>query len=263
LWTDLDAGALYRFDTPEFAKLLELVDPSFYKPRFASIPTLAVVSSNDEFMQLDWTQTGWLDFPGETKLLIVPDSEHSLATGVPELVGTLSAFVGSIAAGHTSADRPSFTYTHNATDGALTVRLTGGPKPEKVVLRHARTLSKTRRDFRWVRLANASGPSACKLPDIPLKKEVEGGGNCLQPILWGKTHLHARSDGSYKGTPPDPPSGHWMGYYIELIYPSELPGLAPGKLQISTPGYVWPDTLPYADCKLVKGAPNVCTGALV
>ena len=83
---DLDAGVLDRFDTPEFAQLLSVVDPSspVYAERLKQIPKLAVVSSDDEFMQLDWTQHGWLDLPGETKLLVVPNSEHSLISGVPE-----------------------------------------------------------------------------------------------------------------------------------------------------------------------------------
>ena len=35
------------------------------------------------------------------------------------------------------------------------------------------------------------------------------------------------------------------------------------QLQISTPGFVWPDTLPFADCELKPGSPNECELLLV
>ena len=254
----LDAGVLHRFDTPEFAQLLSVVDPSNYLDRLALIPKLAVVSSDDEFMQLDWTEHGWLQIPGETKMLVVPNSEHSLATGIPELIKTMGAFIGSVAASQTSADRPTFTY-HKGTNGSLSVNLTSGVEPEHVYLRHAQTLSNARRDFRWVRLANET-TSPCKLPGIKLKHDVEGGGNCLQPMLWHKVKLSKGADGLYTATPPPPTKdGHYTGYYIEMIYPDQ----GTGKLQISTPGYAWPDALPYGDCALKRGVPNACTGKLL
>ena len=184
----------------------------------------------------------------------------------------MSAFVKSIAAGQTSAERPSFNFTYNRTTGAVTVRLTGGPAPEHVYLRHAQTLSDKRRDFRWVRIVNESTGDKCSLPGIPLKKKVEGGGNCLQPMFWHKDRLspsattsveptdgHAAAGAVYTGTPPAPKKGHYTGYYIEMIYEKD----GAGHLQISTPGFVWPNTLPYSDCLLRKGAPNECKGSLV
>ena len=49
----LDAGTVTRFDTPEFEEAMQIVDPGYYRQRLAAIPKLAVVSSDDEFMQLD------------------------------------------------------------------------------------------------------------------------------------------------------------------------------------------------------------------
>ena len=65
----VDAGVVHRMDTPPFGQLLSLVDPAapHYASRLALLPKLAVVSSDDEFMQLDWTAHGWLQLPGETK----------------------------------------------------------------------------------------------------------------------------------------------------------------------------------------------------
>lgn len=59
------------------------------------------VSSDDEFMSMDWTNLWYDSFQksfGETHLLIVQDSEHSLATGIPEVVESLSAAMESIGA---------------------------------------------------------------------------------------------------------------------------------------------------------------------
>ena len=47
-------------------------------------------------MQMDWS-AGWLDeLQGETHLLIPPNSEHSLATGIPEVIDSLSAFLAKL-----------------------------------------------------------------------------------------------------------------------------------------------------------------------
>jgi hypothetical protein len=41
-----------------------------------------------------------------------------------------------------------------------------------------------------------------------------------------------------------PKDTYWMGYYIEMIFPGD------NKLNtiITTPGFVYPDTLPFDDC---------------
>ena len=255
----VDADVLGSFDTPGFERLLSIVDPAHYLERFAKLPKLAVVSSDDEFMQLDWTQHGWASFPGETKLLVVPNSEHSLITGIPKVLSTLSAFVASIAGSQTPEERPEFAFSRDHATGTVTVSLTRGEKPERVTLRHAQTLSDQRRDFRWVRLANETS-SPCHLPGISLPKPIMGGGDCVQPMYWHETVLTPLADGTYTATPPDPKEGHFTGYFVELIYPQDA---MKNHLQISTPGFVWPDTLPFDDCIMRKGAPNECTATLV
>ena len=223
-------------------------------------------------MQFDWTaaKPGWDLIPGETHLLIVPNSEHSLATGVPELVSSVTAFFASIAAREEA--RPTFTWSRDATSGALTVTLSpGSPAPSKVLLRHAQTSSSTRRDFRWVRLAGANGTAKCSLLHGEISiKPIEGGGNCVVPMVWHGVELQpalsstaddeatlvesrqaaptaaASAPLTFTATPPQPTKpGHYTGYYLELFFPSKH---VKGKLQVSTPGFVWPDKLPYPDC---------------
>jgi PhoPQ-activated pathogenicity-related protein len=44
--------------------------------QLASIPKYIVVSSNDEFMSMDWTSMYWDKLQGEKHLIIIPNSEH-------------------------------------------------------------------------------------------------------------------------------------------------------------------------------------------
>ena len=94
-------------------------------------------------------------------------------------------------------------------------------------------------------MANASAGDRCKLPDFPTKPQF-GGGNCVQPIVWTGKTLHAGADGAFVATPWTPLKGHWLGYYVELYFKS---GRAhTGDHLVSTPGFVWPDDFPFADC---------------
>ena len=84
---------------------------------------MVVYSSNDEFMQFDWSELWYNEIKGETHLLIVPNSEHSLSTGIPELIQVFSVFAHRIVVGHTEAERPTFNYTYDSLSGELTVQI--------------------------------------------------------------------------------------------------------------------------------------------
>lgn len=242
-------------DSPVFAEALKIIDPLYYGERLGQVPKVVVLSSDDEFMQFDWSDIWYSKLTGEKHLLIAPNSEHSLATGIPEILECLSAFYKSLALG--IQHRPTFEYAYEAANGAITVTIPTGMVHGKVVLRHATTFSTERRDFRWVRLAsNATG--LCNLPEIKIPPVSEGGGNCLVPIIWEGTTLQPTVKGGnvYVGIPPEPKKGHWKGYYIEIYYPSNA-GIK-SEFQFTTPGYAWPNTLPFKDCK-----GNGCIGRLV
>jgi len=245
-------------DDPIMTMLLDTVDPINYKKRLSRLPVFPVLSSDDEFMMMDWTNI-WYDelkaaFP-ELHLLIAPNSEHSLVTAIPELVESLNSFVSSLAAGKTTKDRPSFTHAYHNRTGEITVRIDQPHRPTAVTLRYGKTLQKKRRDFRWVRLANAEVGN-CTLPDIPLPKPLFGA-NCLVPIVWYSTALAETASGEYKAKPPwDPEEGHWTAYYIEMKFASGT--TAKTQFHVSTPGYVWPATLPFKDCH-----GDSCIGPLV
>lgn len=57
--------------------------------------------------------------------------------------------------------------------------------------------------------------------------------------------------GEYKVTPPEPKKGRWTGYYIEVYFKSDSESrlfFLNNQFSFTTPGFVWPNTLPYPDC---------------
>jgi len=143
-----DVNLTTKLDSPGFDDMCQIIDPIYYYDRLARIPKMVVVSSDDEFMQMDWTEFWYPNMKGETHLLIAPNSEHSMSTGSPWLVQTMTNFAHSVSMGHTEKDRPDFTYTYDSKTGVIEVKMKEGFTPTKVVMRHSQTLQTTRRDFR-------------------------------------------------------------------------------------------------------------------
>jgi len=59
-----------------------------------------ITGSDDEFMMLDQSSAFWPNITGEKNLLITPNAEHSLASGIWLVISSLGTFVRSIASGH-------------------------------------------------------------------------------------------------------------------------------------------------------------------
>lgn len=77
---------------------------------------------------------------------------------------------------------------------------------------------------------------------------------CIQPIYWHyKTLRKSKTiygDTMYSASAPTPSEGHWTGYYIELIFPGDTPStthFVKNEFIYSTPGFTYPDTLPFDD----------------
>ena len=153
--------------------------------------------------------------------------------------------MASIASGQAPEMRPHFEYDGpSPTDGKLrvTVHASAHPRRWSSITRERNQSD----DFR-VRLAN-NQTGSCKLPDVPLSKPLVGGTG-LQPIIWHSVTLTAHPGAAlrYEGTPPRPSKeGRWVGYYIELHFASDT-GMKEEYI-VTTPGFVWPDTLPFKDC---------------
>jgi len=154
----IDANITTRIDTPEFAQAMKYVDAINYIDEMADIPKFFIVSSSDEFAQIEWTNAYYDKFKGEIELFIVPNTEHHLNTdgGFDLVYSSLGQFVRSIAKGEEK--RPTFDYEVNKESGEISVTI---PKdqaqPEKVELRYAESMSNKMKDFRAFVMADADG----------------------------------------------------------------------------------------------------------
>jgi hypothetical protein len=70
---------------------------------------------------------------GETHLLIIPNTEHSLTTGIPELITTMPTMYLSISKQQTQDARPSFDYSRDEASGELTITVDAKWKTSKVL----------------------------------------------------------------------------------------------------------------------------------
>jgi len=74
--------------------------------------------------------------------------------------------------------------------------------------------------------------------------------------MWKGQNLKPNKEGVYVAKPPSPSKkGHWVGYYIEVYFKGDTNHWSvPFKNQFgfSTPGFTWPNTLPFEECHGAK-----------
>ena len=126
-----------RRDTPEHARLLELVDPYAYRARF-TMPKCLINATGDEFFLPDSSQFYFDDLPDEKHLCYVPNANHSMRG--TDALDTLIAFHHAIV---NDTPRPRFSWKF---DGAETLRVITQTRPKRVLLWQAS--NPAARDFR-------------------------------------------------------------------------------------------------------------------
>jgi len=236
-------------DSDEVKEIFKIVDPMAYISRLKKLPKMVLLSSGDEFMMMEWSAKWFNDFTGEMNLYIEGNAEHSQATAVVGLIRTLANFASSVMQGGV---RPKFSHSLDKTNGEITVKIPANQTHGKVVLRHSHTLSHKQRDFRVLSAAtlDKDGNQTCVAPRVgPFKP-----GACFQPILWYGTTLNETTPGVYVGKIPNPLIG-WVGAFVEVYFPSDT-GLET-DYRFTTPGMVWPDTLPFDPCVAEGCVPNL------
>lgn len=94
----MEQGLIDLVDSDRAREGFSFVDPLTYGSRLSKIPKLAVLSSDDEFMMMDWSNIWYDDYQqiGESHLLIPPQTDHALATNIYGVLSSMTTFIRSI-----------------------------------------------------------------------------------------------------------------------------------------------------------------------
>lgn len=236
--------------SPNWKSLMALVDPYYYLSRLQKTARLVVNAVGDEFqMPDDWRS--WMKAPaydaGIRTQIMIKNAEHSLATGVPEVLTSVAAF----AEGYLGNKKaiPMFSWNISA-DGTITVETSEPPAHVDVsVADSPGGVSQGRRDFRW----------ACINATPGCKAVVFGG--CMRPILWVTSpdpspYVTKLSPTKYSALLPLPDAGKWRAFMIELRFKNPYGDQT--EYYFTSPISVIPDTAPFPPCK-----GDGCYGTLV
>lgn len=232
-----DLNFTRQIDLPATAQMFGVVDPYVYRSRL-TMPKLVVDAGGDEFFMPDDNHYWWDEMPGEKHILFIQDAEHSLATGIQEIIPSVAAFVWGVL---NNSPRPSMTWDwYNGTEyGNLTVYTS--EQPLKVTVWYADTIQDERRDWRLV-----TGQNPC--PTIVVS------GYCFQPVLWFKDKVPTIVNDTTYTVTMDAPEMGWRAFFITV----EFPGTGISNYRFSTQVVITPNTFPYAPCE-----GNGCYGTLL
>lgn len=232
------------FDTKGVTYLESVVDPASYIDRY-TMPKLVVDATGDEFFMMDDDKPYWAVLPEPKKRLMVQNAEHSLATGLFEVLDSVVAFVAGVI---TDQKMPELHWVVSP-DGS-NITMTTDTTPTSVHMWVANTSAGHHtpgtRDFR---LLTAQDP--CK--SIPVA------GHCLNLYFFEKTSLSPTSGNSmeYVAKVPIPGEGEgWTAFLIEATYKS--PFATDSTYTFTTQASMVPLTLPFPDC-----TGEACLGTLV
>jgi PhoPQ-activated pathogenicity-related protein len=214
-----DMNITSRFDDPNMPIMQQYEDPYFYRNRL-TMPKLVINALMDEFQQPDDTHYWWSDMPEPKHFLIAPNAEHSLATGILEVVPAIAAW----ALAHLKKDTvPHFTWTIDKTTGQITATLN-----EHGVVHEANVWwayscgtnafdGKIRRDYRVVHLDN------------PCQCGFAADGMCANlKAFWHKEALQqtiVNGRRTYTAKLDAPSDGRYVAFMIDIKYinPNAMP----------------------------------------
>lgn len=195
-----------HLDDPNTQLMADIVDPIAYAERY-TMPKLICNSGGDEFFLPDDTHWWWSEMPEPKKFLMIPNAEHSMATGILELLPAAGAWA--LLNLH-QQPVPEFKWIIDKNNGDITV--TTATKPKHAYMWHSTTCNGERRDFR---LINADNPCKC---GISVK------GDCVNlQVLWSKTELQPETTNTgvftYKAH-QDVVEDRWVAFFVDLVYSS-------------------------------------------
>ena len=88
-----------EIDDPNTQLMLDVVDPYAYFDRLEGLPKFVCNTGMDEFMQIDDDHYWWDALPEPKRRLIMPNTEHSCATGIFEIVPAAVAMANQVIVG--------------------------------------------------------------------------------------------------------------------------------------------------------------------
>jgi PhoPQ-activated pathogenicity-related protein len=164
--------------TPEYTRLLKLVEPYEYRDRL-TMPKFIINATGDQFFVPDSSQFYFDELPGEKYLRYVPNGEHSLED--TDAFETLAACYSAVLR---SSPLPKLTWKRSR-DGSIRAQVS--PTPEAARLWQA--TNPDVRDFRVDTIGKA----------------------------WTPTTLALNADGIYVGRVPKPERG-WTAFLLEFTF---------------------------------------------
>jgi PhoPQ-activated pathogenicity-related protein len=216
----------YLFTSPVgMQSIADIVDPAVFLSRL-NIPVWNIMATADEFTLPDSPRFWFDQLPGEKYLRIIPNTDHTLADVVLDVVSDIAAFYHLLA---NNISRPVVTWnlTH-ATSGIASIVVKTSKVPVTANVWWADTVgSKPTRDFRLI---------IC--PEI----------SCAQGVFWFPKKLAPQSDGSYVASFSRPAAG-FTGFLIQLDY--EYPNARNGDsvyFRVSTEVNIVPNIFPFPPC---------------
>jgi PhoPQ-activated pathogenicity-related protein len=169
-----------RMNTPQYAALLQIVDPYSYRDRL-TMPKFVVNAAGDQYFPPDSSKFYFADLPDPKFLRYVPNADHSLRGS--DAQDSILAFYQAVLKG---SRFPKFTWRMEA-DGAI--RVQAEDKPVEVHVWQA--TNPKARDFRLATL----GPA------------------------YQKTSLAGDGNGVYVARVAKPSAG-WTAFFVELVFAS-------------------------------------------
>lgn len=139
-------GLMEQINTERGKRLVQLVDPYFYRNRF-TMPKLIVNATNDRYWAVDAIKFYWDELPGEKWVLYIPNAGHGLEGQYERVVAALVAFFHHIAGG---AAFPKMRWGFDNADGRMTLKFSSEPKPVGVTVWVAKSPTTDFRDAKWI-----------------------------------------------------------------------------------------------------------------
>jgi PhoPQ-activated pathogenicity-related protein len=214
-----ELGILGKIDSKEMLKLAEIEDPISYINSY-TMPKLIVNAGNDEFFMGDNINYWWDKLSEPKNRLFVQNADHSMATGIPEAVPSISKWINKL---YNNENNINIDWQF---DNNFIITKTD-KIPDKVTLWYARTCNNKRRDFRIINLDN---PCTCGFKYDNYCTNLR--------VLWNKKDISISNNMMWNET-IDIDINKWTAFFLEFSY---------SGLDLTTGINIIPNTFPYEDC---------------